>query len=135
MSGLWRRTVPNIYRSNNMQEQTKGKKKLEPFTLNKARFANGYTVVPSFGQYENGRVAIRLLDAHNGEPTAMVTVNLVEQPCPKGHSWFKTWSENEGLFEDLVDWGMVEEVDSAVTGPFDCRAKLGRILVDPADYA
>lgn len=59
------------------------------------------------GQYGNGRLAFGL-DAPDGQPLYMATVNVPEAAVPPGHVLVKTWSENRGLLESLVKEGVLE---------------------------
>lgn len=71
----------------------------------------------SFGQYENGRVAIQIVyrddDASEeyGEdvwfPYATATVNIPEAELADGEVLIKDWSENAGLLDRLVDEGII----------------------------
>ncbi len=68
------------------------------------------TATVRFAEYENGRVAIQLLDCETGEPLTVATVNLPDIPLSKDHHTFiKDWSENEGMLACLVREGIVED--------------------------
>lgn len=58
-------------------------------------------------QYANGRPAIQLMDANDGDPIATATLNLPPEECPPGCAYIKTYSENEGMLESLMDAGIV----------------------------
>jgi len=60
-----------------------------------------------FGQYANGRIAIRLVGAHDGEPIATATVNVPEISVEHGNVLVKDYSENEGMLDALVHAGIV----------------------------
>ena len=63
-----------------------------------------------FAWYANGVQAIQLVDAHDGSAIATASVNLEEfgKRGPLGrYTWIKTWSENEGILQALVDAGIV----------------------------
>lgn len=57
-------------------------------------------------RYQNGRLAVQLL--HNGEDYATVSVNLPTEQLSPDEFVFKTYSENEGLFEELLRVGAIE---------------------------
>jgi len=60
-------------------------------------------------QYNNnGRIAIQLSDPEDGEPIAMATVNVVEQPNPPKY-WIdvKDYSENAGMVLALMAAGII----------------------------
>lgn len=79
-------------------------------------------------QYANGRDAIRLLDAGDGEPVATATVNLPEEECPEGFTFIKDYSENSGILDCLVEAGIVEDMGVAVKCGH-AEANLVRILI------
>lgn len=53
-------------------------------------------------QYDNGRVALQLVDVEDGSPIAKATVNLPDVPLGKNQVAIKDWSENEGMLDALV---------------------------------
>ncbi len=57
--------------------------------------------------YDNGRIALRLVDEEG--PVATATVNLPEEPLAADEVAIKTYSENEGMLESLLDAGIVED--------------------------
>lgn len=59
------------------------------------------------GVYRDERIAIRLIDAYDGEPVATSTVFLEHERPPLNHVHIKEWSENEGMTEALIKAGMV----------------------------
>lgn len=58
------------------------------------------------GRYQNGRLAVQLLC--DGEDYATISVNLPGAPISPDEFVFKTYSENEGLFEELRRVGAIE---------------------------
>jgi hypothetical protein len=77
-------------------------------------------------RYDNGRVALQLVDATEGDPIATATINLPEFAVPEGHVLIKDWSENAGMLDALVSAGLVEDTGTKIpTGYVDaCLAKL-----------
>ena len=75
-------------------------------------------------RYQNGRLAVQLVS--QGEDYATVSVNLpMEQVC-RDEFVFKTYSENEGLYEELLRSGAIEwtgrTADTRTLGPLPiCR--------------
>jgi hypothetical protein len=57
-------------------------------------------------RYQNGRLAVELLQ--NGEDYASVSVNLPMEKIGHDEFVFKTYSENEGLYEALLRPGVIE---------------------------
>lgn len=60
-----------------------------------------------FGKYGNGRTAIQLQDVSNGEPIAVATVNVPDHYLDADEVIIKDHSENEGMYQCLVDAGVV----------------------------
>lgn len=61
------------------------------------------------GTYGNGRLAIQLLDINDEIPVCKCTVNLPGDPCEIGHCYIKDYSENEGIFNELIRHGIIEQ--------------------------
>ena len=58
------------------------------------------------GRYENGRLAVQLVE--NGDDYATVSVNFPFEVIGPDEFAFKTYSENEGLYEELIRSGEIE---------------------------
>ena len=69
-------------------------------------------------QYANGRDALLLLDANTEEPVAYATVNLPDHHIQSGHVFIKDWSENEGMYETLLESGVIKEVVNQIRSGF-----------------
>lgn len=54
----------------------------------------------------NDRLAVFAVE--NGEPYTDLSVNMPEEALADGEFIFKTYTENEGLFEQFVEAGAVE---------------------------
>lgn len=63
-------------------------------------------IVP--GRYENNRLALKLVDMVDEEPIAKITVDVSEIPRIPGYIHVKDWDENEGMFQALMDAGIVQ---------------------------
>lgn len=61
-------------------------------------------------EYENGRIALELIDAEDYQPVAMCTVNLPQERLQEGEAFIKNWSENTGMLEWLKTQGIIKEV-------------------------
>ena len=73
------------------------------------KFKN-WTCAVKYVFYANNVQAIQLVDAHDGSAIATASVNLEEfgkHGSLARYTWIKTWSENEGILEALVDAGIV----------------------------
>jgi hypothetical protein len=68
-----------------------------------------------------GGLAVQLIDEEDGLPYATVSVNVNGVPLEDGEFVFKTYSENEGLIEEMIRSGIVETTGRfAEIGPI-CR--------------
>jgi hypothetical protein len=61
-------------------------------------------------KYRQGdRTALELVDHKTGEPVAMATVNIPEEPIEKDEVIIKNWSENEGILQALIKGGIISK--------------------------
>jgi hypothetical protein len=65
----------------------------------------------SFAKYPNGRTAIRLIDKHDGSPIAMATLNMPEIALADNEILVKDYSENRGMAQAFIDYGIASEVE------------------------
>lgn len=68
----------------------------------------GETCTVKFKEYDNGRVAIQLL-CEDGCPMATATVNFPSVKVGEGNVLIKTYSENEGMMNALIEAGIIGE--------------------------
>lgn len=94
-----------------------------------------YPCTIEFAQYRNGQIAIRLFDANTGELAATATASLEgvsdidwRDSQWKGITAIKDYSENEGVFDSLVNAGVIEPIGSAVETEF-VSFPLARVLL------
>lgn len=77
----------------------------------------------SFGKYENGRLALSLVDPEDGLPIARVSVNIPDQPLCDDEIFVKDYSENEGMEEFLKSNGIASPTYRWVpSGHISCQA-------------
>lgn len=69
-------------------------------------------------QYGNGRTALQLVDAEDGEPVATATVNLPDETLGENEVFIKDYAENEGMLKTLQDAGIVEPTGKVVASGF-----------------
>lgn len=87
--------------------------------------------VVRFARYaNNGRLAIQLVHARNGNLVATATINLPEISLAHNEVIIKDYSENKGMLEALVSAGIVEETGVRVSLSFGISAAVCRVLVD-----
>lgn len=68
-------------------------------------------------QYDNGRLALMLVDAEDGSPIAKATVNIPEEKLAANEVIIKGWSENAGMPEALIAAGVIgPQLRSVPTG-------------------
>ena len=69
----------------------------------------GVKCVVVTGHYGNGRPAIQLDNARNGEPFMVPSVNVVDADLKTGEIAIKNYAENEGILDVLVNAGIVSK--------------------------
>lgn len=78
-----------------------------------------YTCDVLFMPYQdNGRPAIILFDAFDGEQITTASVNLPDEPIEDGYIFIKNWSENDGILEVLEEAGIVKRTGRMVPTGF-----------------
>ena len=90
-----------------------------------------YDVVVVFSRYIPGRrTAIQLVDSNTGEPVAMATVNLPDEPMAANEIAVKNYAENEGMYDWMIAQGFIEPVHRVVrSGYVDipiCRLRVAK---------
>lgn len=68
-----------------------------------------WNCVLDFNYYNNNRTAIQLIDANDGQPIAVATVNIPDEKIKKDEVIIKDYSENEGMLDTLVKAGIVSK--------------------------
>lgn len=95
--------------------------------LNHRQWGDEFNLIPRFGNYENGRLAFRLVDNEMGEPFATITVNLPDAPLlADGEVYVKDWAENEEVVKNLVESGWLVPTGDSVQSGF-VSAKVMRL--------
>jgi len=62
------------------------------------------------GKYpKGGHTFLHLLDSEDGSPICTASVNVPEVNLDKGQIIIKDYSENEGVYQSLVDAGVISE--------------------------
>lgn len=78
----------------------------------------GFDCVINFATYANGRTAIQLCDATDGQPVSMATVNLPDEHMVEDEVAIKDYSENSGMVDTLVAAGVIARPHRAVPSGF-----------------
>lgn len=89
-----------------------------------------YVAQAKIEKYQStGAPALYLIDSEDGQVLTVVSVNLLRHPAPApGCIWVKTWSENEGLLEQLVKAGLLEPTGRTATVGIAAKAVEARLL-------
>ena len=91
--------------------------KFKDFTCNVVKF-----------YYLNNRTAIRLVDCEDGMPVLTATVNLPEHDIEEDEVLIKSWSENEGIEELLVNENVIGPKIKEIPAGF-ATATLHKLLI------
>jgi len=85
-----------------------------------------------FSKYtNNNRVAIVLQDKETGEPYATASVNVVHADLKPDEVAIKDYSEGEGMLNDLVAAGIVEDTGKTVPSGY-VDIPIARLLKKPS---
>ncbi|MEN8196754.1 MAG: hypothetical protein ABFS30_09595 [Pseudomonadota bacterium] len=87
-----------------------------------------------FDHYENGNVALSLIDKERREPYGRASVNIRNVVLPPDQVLIKTWSENQGMLEALVTAGIVEPTARTIPVEFS-DATVCRLLCSAEEPA
>jgi hypothetical protein len=76
-------------------------------------------------------LAVTLIGSDSGEPIAKVSVNIPDSPPQPGCIWAKTWAENEGIADWLIEVQIAEPTGRlhSATGALEYRL-IGLQLAD-----
>jgi hypothetical protein len=80
---------------------------------------NGVECDVVFGEYENGRTAIKLTE--QGSPFATATINDTSVHLDDGLVMIKDYSENTGMVQALQNAGIVQPLYPYPIGPFNSQ--------------
>jgi hypothetical protein len=69
-------------------------------------------------KYENGRLALMLIDAKDGSPVATATVNIPDVKLGKNEVLIKDYSENQGMLQVLEEAGIVRATGERIRSGF-----------------
>lgn len=100
-------------------------------TLLFTAYGDTVEVEPTFGRYNNDRLAISFV-CDNG-PYGHLTVNLPNDYLNDGEVFIKDWSENEPLVEALLEFGWIEYMHREVQAGF-AIAKVAKPAGPLLDY-
>lgn len=89
---------------------------MKNFTI--SAFGETHQVYINLGKYANGRVSISLMDASDHLPYATASVNLPEVFLEEGEVCIKDYSENEGMFDFLIQNNIISDTGKYVRSGF-----------------
>ena len=101
---------------------------------NKVKFMRWECDVVKSKYVVDDSLALELTHAQDG-PIATATVYLSDFPIWSEHKhelcWIKTWSENEGILEALIEAGIVEKVShpSVDVNGYGSKAIMVKVLI------
>ena len=72
---------------------------------------NGFNCVASVRPYGSGHVYMQLIDTEDGHPVARVSLNIDYVPVIENMILIKSYGENEGVYEALLEAGIVNKCD------------------------
>ena len=101
------------------------------WNLMKVKFKDWNCII-EWGIYlENKNITIKLLDEQTKELVAIATTNISEE-TDWGKIQVKDWSENRGMWEALVNAGVIESEPVDKITSYFVQAKVGK-LTEKAD--
>ena len=68
--------------------------------------------------YGNGRIAIQLIDAEDGEPIATATINIPDEDIKDDEVIIKDYSENDGMLNALLEADIIEPAHRVTSSGF-----------------
>lgn len=77
---------------------------------------NGCELVLFFQFYTNDRLCITLIEANTGEEYCVATINIPEEKLEAGEVIIKDYSETAGVFNALVEAGVILSTGKSVNG-------------------
>jgi hypothetical protein len=87
-------------------------------TFKLTAFGQTRDVVIQLHKYENGRTAIQLIDATDGEPYAVASVNMPNVLLADNEVLIKDYSENLGILDFLIKNNIVTPTPNGVNSGF-----------------
>lgn len=86
-------------------------------TLTHMQYGETFHLVPDFGHYSNGRLAVSLVDINEG-PFCHITINIPEAELADDEVIIKNWSENEAIYYTLREAGWLRWAGRKVRSGF-----------------
>lgn len=71
--------------------------------------------IARIGRYDNGRIAIRLVDSYDGHPVATATINVPNVEIQHDEVIIKDYAENEGVLRALEEAGLVFDTGKRIS--------------------
>ena len=90
-------------------------------------FDKTYNTVFAVGQYQNGRVAVQLVDAKTSEPFATLTVNIPQATVSDKEIIVKTWTENEPVARAALESGLFQDTGKRIPTGFS-QAQIWKVI-------
>lgn len=94
---------------------------------NTVRFC-GFNCIVEKHKYNNGRIALRLIDVEDKFPVATASVNIPHAPCGENETYIKDYSENDGILNALISAKIVRDTGKNAIAGFEL-ANLVEVLI------
>lgn len=79
-------------------------------------------------KYPNGRIALQLYDLEDGCPVAKATVNVPDAQLSEDETIIKSYSENTGMYESLLEAKVITPAIRSVAVGFE-RCNVVKVLI------
>lgn len=86
-----------------------------------------------FKKYDNGRVALVLVDSRDNCPVGTATINLPSQLLDEDEVFIKEYTENTGVLQALVEAGVVEKTEEQFEPPMHTGVVRCKLLITADD--
>lgn len=86
-------------------------KEIRAFLENKVVKFAGHECKPVIRPYTSGRIYMQLLDHEDGSPVARVTLDIDSIPVIDDMMIVKSYSENEGIYQSLLEAGIIKPAE------------------------
>ncbi len=80
---------------------------------------SGYECIATVRPYGSGHIYMQLIDIKDGHPVARASFNIDYVPVIENMILIKSYGENEGMYEALLEAGIVKKCDRKYPIGFD----------------
>ena len=72
---------------------------------------NGFNCIANVRPYGSGHVYMQLMDTEDGQPVARASLNIDYVPVIENMIIIKSYGENEGIYEALLEAGVISKCE------------------------